>query len=683
MRTLGAHPGLRRIWLFLGRCGLLFFVLAPGSLGLAEVSPEVESLKAKLANLGEEAKVPLLNDLAERTAESSPVESFEFGRQALALAEKFKLAWEAVRAREALGAALHHQKQYAEAKSLLDQNLPLLRAFRSSPRGGVSDKTVKEALARGLETRGSLANDSNEYETGVRMSLEAQALYRELGLMAKVSSTGRAAGMSHFFMSRLDQALAFFLDALDTADQAGAVDEMAICSYMIGYINRDLENYDKAFEYFQKCEPLARKSGNRKYVVFSLNEMGNALMLKKEFDKARLYKDRALQEARAWGDPYVLATCLNDLGFFYHLQKKYDLALRYYDEAMAVDVKPPRVRDTAVIVVNKAEIHLARREYARAVRLVLETLPAAEKAGLRREALNLSQVLKDAYVGLGDYPQAMETYDRVSRLREEILNEEKTKQIAEMQTRFETNKKEQENASLRKQNALKEQTLRNSRYLRNALIAITGLVLLLVGLVYSRYRLKVRANRKLESANEEIRQKRDELSDAYITMEELARTDTLTGLSNRRDMLDKLEQERVRFERNRQPFTVAMIDLDRFKAVNDRNGHDCGDALLKSVASLLRSSVRAQDQVGRWGGDEFLILFPETGRTGGRTIMEAIQERVAETDFALTGRSLRTELSWGLSEFREGLTLDDCLRESDIALYENKKRKRPEAIPPS
>src|SRR4030042_3568794 len=103
---------------------------------------------------------PLPNDLAERTAESSPVEGFEFGRQALALAEKFKLAWEAVRAREALGAALHHQKQYAEAKSLLDQNLPLLRAFRSSPRGGVSDKTVKEALARGLEARGVLANAS-------------------------------------------------------------------------------------------------------------------------------------------------------------------------------------------------------------------------------------------------------------------------------------------------------------------------------------------------------------------------------------------------------------------------------------------------------------------------------------------------------------------------------------------
>jgi len=306
-----------------------------------------------------------------------------------------------------------------------------------------------------------------------------------------------------------------------------------------------------------------------------------------------------------------------------------------------------------------------------------------EKAGLRREALNLSQVLKDAYVGLGDYPQAMETYDRVSRLREEILNGEMTKQIAEMQTRFETNKKEQENASLRKENALKEQTLRNSRYLRNALIAITGLVLLLVGLVYSRYRLKVRANRELESANDEIRQKRDELSDAYVTMEDLARTDALTGLPNRRDMLDKLEQERVRYERNRLPFTVAMIDLDRFKAVNDRNGHDGGDALLKSVASLLRSSVRAQDQVGRWGGDEFLILFPETDRTGGQTIMEAIQERVAETDFALTDRSLRTELSWGLSEFREGLTLDDCLREADIALYENKKRKRPEAVPPS
>ena len=247
--------------------------------------------------------------------------------------------------------------------------------------------------------------------------------------------------------------------------------------------------------------------------------------------------------------------------------------------------------------------------------------------------------------------------------------------IAEMQTRFETSKKEQENVLLKKQNALKEQTIKNTRYLRNALMAIIALVLLLVGLVYSRYRLKSLANRKLEAANSEIRQKQDQLSEAFIKMEELARTDALTGLPNRRAMIEKLAEEEVRFKRSRQPFSLVMIDLDRFKSINDLYGHDSGDFVLKSCASSLRSSVRGQDQVGRWGGDEFLVLLPETDLVGGRTVMETIKNLVAGTSFTYDGRDLRTDISWGISEFREGLTLDDCLREADAALYSDKKRK--------
>lgn len=235
--------------------------------------------------------------------------------------------------------------------------------------------------------------------------------------------------------------------------------------------------------------------------------------------------------------------------------------------------------------------------------------------------------------------------------------------------------KEQENLLFRKDNALQEQTIRNTRNLRNALVAIIALVLLLVGLVYSRYRLKSRANRELEAANIEIRSKQDQLSEAFLKMEELARTDALTGLPNRRAMIEKLAEEEVRFKRGLKPFCLVMIDLDRFKSINDQYGHDSGDFLLKSCASSLRSSVRGQDQVGRWGGDEFLVLLPETDLVGGRTVMETIGDLVAGASFTHNGRDLRTDISWGISEFREGLTLDDCLREADAALYQNKKRE--------
>lgn len=118
------------------------------------------------------------------------------------------------------------------------------------------------------------------------------------------------------------------------------------------------------------------------------------------------------------------------------------------------------------------------------------------------------------------------------------------------------------------------------------------------------------------------------LQDMYNEMMEVARTDDLTGLPNRRYMNESLSYEAHRSHRNNTKFSVILCDIDHFKQINDNYGHDCGDFVLKTVAELIRKTLRNQDIVARWGGEEFLILLPDTMAEGAALIAERLRRMI-------------------------------------------------------
>jgi diguanylate cyclase (GGDEF)-like protein len=208
------------------------------------------------------------------------------------------------------------------------------------------------------------------------------------------------------------------------------------------------------------------------------------------------------------------------------------------------------------------------------------------------------------------------------------------------------------------------------------IVGLSGVVLVLAG---AHLRDRRRLNKLLgeaAAARREAEEAKGHLALVQKKLEGQSRTDVVTGLPNRRDMLERIEEERIRFERNRKPFALVMADLDRFKIINDAHGHDSGDYLLKGCASMLRASLRKQDRVCRWGTDEFLLLLPGTDYAGGRTILEMIRKRIAETSFAYKGKSLKTGLSLGLCIYRGGQSVDDAIREAGDALEADKKKGR-------
>lgn len=155
-----------------------------------------------------------------------------------------------------------------------------------------------------------------------------------------------------------------------------------------------------------------------------------------------------------------------------------------------------------------------------------------------------------------------------------------------------------------------------------------------------------------------------------------SKQDLLTGLSNRRDLIEKIKEEQHRQMRLKNTFTLLLGDIDNFKAVNDAHGHDAGDYVLKSVAQILREQVRSIDCPARWGGEEFLIMLIETDLEGGKAVAERIRDQLQKTAFTFNGVTIPpVTITFGLSQFQGANdTLDSCIKRADKALYGGKSQ---------
>jgi diguanylate cyclase (GGDEF)-like protein len=154
----------------------------------------------------------------------------------------------------------------------------------------------------------------------------------------------------------------------------------------------------------------------------------------------------------------------------------------------------------------------------------------------------------------------------------------------------------------------------------------------------------------------------------------LARTDPLTGLANTRAFLELASIEIERHRRFPRPLSIAYIDLDNFKMVNDRFGHAAGDQVLSVVARVLGESTRAMDKTARLGGDEFAVLMPETDEQGGRVVLERVQAAVAR-EMALGGWPVSCSI--GAVVFREPpRDVDDLIGRADAVMYQVKKTSK-------
>jgi diguanylate cyclase (GGDEF)-like protein len=154
---------------------------------------------------------------------------------------------------------------------------------------------------------------------------------------------------------------------------------------------------------------------------------------------------------------------------------------------------------------------------------------------------------------------------------------------------------------------------------------------------------------------------------------ELARTDHLTGLLNRRAGQEQVDREIARSHRSRHALGFVLLDIDHFKQINDSAGHAGGDRVLQQLGALLRARIRATDIALRWGGEEFLVVLPDTDEGGARVLAEALRRHVEATRFEVVAQ---ITVSLGVSALMEGELSDQAVARADSKLYSAKRKGR-------
>lgn len=175
---------------------------------------------------------------------------------------------------------------------------------------------------------------------------------------------------------------------------------------------------------------------------------------------------------------------------------------------------------------------------------------------------------------------------------------------------------------------------------------------------------------------------RRRLGDQNALLQDLARSDELTGLANRRVLRERLEQELDRFQRYGRPVALVLCDVDHFKQVNDRFGHPVGDRVLQAVAQRALEATRKVDLVARYGGEEIVMVMPETHAAGALTVAERMRKAVAQTSVQADAAEVRVTISCGVAATYDGWVpdADELVRAADAALYRAKAEGRNRVI---
>jgi diguanylate cyclase len=178
----------------------------------------------------------------------------------------------------------------------------------------------------------------------------------------------------------------------------------------------------------------------------------------------------------------------------------------------------------------------------------------------------------------------------------------------------------------------------------------------------------------------ELSQRNRQLTLSLARIQELASHDELTGTFNRRHFMELLHDERERSHRTRQPYSVALFDLDHFKTINDRFGHAAGDSVLRSFCTLVQAHMRVTDRFARWGGEEFVLLMPVTTPVESASLaVERIRAAVAAHDWSSTSvlpADVRVTVSAGVATCVSGESVETLVARADAALYQAKDAGR-------
>ena len=489
-----------------------------------------------------------------------------------------------------------------------------------------------------LNNIGNVCCNRGDYKRAIECFNRALEIAKELNDEKRISDCLNNFGIVYVKKGNYPRALEYFHESLKISERIEDKNGIARCLNNIAIIHEKREDYQRALDYFKKSLEKNEETDDRQGIADCLNNIGIIYGKQGEYEFALNYFLKSLEVEKDLNDEDGIPRTLNNIGLVYWNQGNYRQALKYYRKSLNLREKLGNKKGICSCLINIGMLYTECGQIQEALDYLKRGLYIAKDIGTLDLLSEVYLALSKLYEKERKYKRALEYYKLYKETDDKLFNEEKSKQIADIQVRYETEQKERE-AEI--------------------------------------YRLKYV---ELARANEKIEKAHNELSKAYRKLELISRSDPLTELLNRRGFLERVTYEIHRYERSGKAFSIVIADIDNFKSFNDSYGHDCGDFILKTIAKIVRKTLRKQDSIGRWGGDEFIFLLPETPIEGAIVVAEKLKKKISEFHFSYKRNKLFVTMSFGASTIDKSLDIDICIKKADEALYRAKKSEKNKVV---
>jgi diguanylate cyclase (GGDEF)-like protein len=433
----------------------------------------------------------------------------------------------------------------------------------------------------------------------------------------------------------------------------------------IGAVQAYLKNYSKALEILFRTLDIAQKIKDKSLEGQVLNHIGFIYVDLSEPMKGLSYLQQSYDILESSGSGEEIGNTINSLCLAYLKLGKYEKALSYGQKAASYFQNNEIFHLAADAWINIGQVYLGMVNLTQAHQALLQANHLAQTYSYNRQSSMALCLIGKIQIEQKQYEEAKRNIKKSLELAEEInlhsikadchlLLSEMFASLGNLKLAYEHHKK---------YHSEKEKT-----YLRD--IANRVRVLELSHNLETAKNISDALQEQNEALREEVRLRKL----THAKLEELSRVDPLTGIYNRRHFFDLAEREFSRARRYKRPVSAIMIDLDHFKTINDNHGHIVGDQVLAEVALRIQQNSREVDVVGRYGGEEFIILLPETALDDALILAERIWKSLTTRPASTSKLTLPLQASMGVSCCKNGIDtpLYDLIEQADKALYRAK-----------
>ena len=520
--------------------------------------------------------------------------------------------------------------------------------------------------ARLLALRAELYRDRGELEQARADAAQARELAMQSGEIDILAESLRVLGTIQAEAGQVSTALEYFHEGWMLVDDQSTSRVKLRLAIALGVGHQMLENHSRAIVYLERALDLARRLHDRAQEATILGNLAIARCQTEGLEASLALHEQALAIFKEIDHPVGIATQLANICDRCAELVRTDRALAACQEAETRLTSLGNVRLLAgvrgvlgTIYQQQGNLDAALGAYLQALELAEGRIPTVERDLLER--------LAGLHIQRSEPEQALAVYQRYLAVREVLWEERNRQTVEELEVQYELRERERELRLAQAESEL--QSIRLNQQSRRLIFALLALILLVI-----LFLILLRNNREWARLQTILAERNRELEEAVQTIGQLATRDPLTELCNRRAFINLAGQEMARARRNGHPIGVLMVDIDHFKHLNDEHGHAIGDLVLKEIANVLRTHLREPDIPCRWGGEEFVILLPDTGPEEALKIAERARQAIDQTTIEVDGSSLHVTVTIGVAALEEDL--DRAIDAADQAMYAGKAAGR-------